>query len=113
MCIPDGAFFIPKEDYYLLGVLNSCVARYYFKEKCARIGNPQKGGRIRFKKVYVENFPVVPPHSNPALAKGIEAIAQKATDDGKLDAADACRLDDMVLDLYQIPDEYKEIFKEG
>jgi hypothetical protein len=54
----DGSFFIPQEDYFLLGLLNSDIALEYFKIKCGTIGNAQTKGRLRFKKVYVENFPV-------------------------------------------------------
>ena len=110
--IPDGAFFIPGENYYLLGILNSCIGRYYFKEKCARIGNPQKGGRIRFKKVYVENFPVVLPTTNITLAKQIELIAKKATEVGHLDKDIELQLDNIALELYQIPTEHRALFKE-
>ena len=110
--VPDGAFFIPGENYYLLGILNSCIGRYYFKKKCARIGNPQKGGRIRFKKVYVENFPVALPTTNTTLVKQIELIAKKATEVGHLDKDTESQLDNIALDLYQIPTEYRALFKE-
>lgn len=56
--LTDGAFFIPLEDYYLLGLLNSSLALDYFRIKCTSIGNPENRGRLRFKKVYVESFPV-------------------------------------------------------
>ena len=111
--IPDGAFFIPSEDYYLLGVLNSCIGRYYFKEKCARIGNPQKGGRIRFKKVYVEDFPVVPKLSNPQIAMQIEKIAIEATIKGTLPSSLEEELDTLVMNMYQIPNKLKKILLEA
>lgn len=111
--IPDGAFFIPSEDYYLLGILNSCIGRYYFKEKCARIGNPQKGGRIRFKKVYVEDFPVVPKSSNLQVAERIEKIAIEATKNGDLPYSIEKELDNLALCLYQVPDKYKKLLLEA
>lgn len=111
--IPDGAFFLPEENYYLLGILNSCVGRYYFKEKCARIGNPQKGGRIRFKKVYVEEFPVVSEKSNTNLSSEISEIAKKGTEKGMLDSSDERRLDELALQLYQIPHKYWKIMQEA
>jgi hypothetical protein len=36
--IPDGAFMIPAEDYFLLGLLNSCIGRLYFRARCNSIG---------------------------------------------------------------------------
>lgn len=112
MSIPDGAFFLPEENYYLLGILNSCIGRYYFKEKCARIGNPQKGGRIRFKKVYVEEFPVVSEKNNIDLANEISEIARKGTKEGGLDKSDEQRLDELALQLYQVPRKYWGIMQE-
>lgn len=113
MSIPDGAFFLPEENYYLLGILNSCIGRYYFKEKCARIGNPQKGGRIRFKKVYVEEFPVVSENINIELANEISEIARRGTEEGSLDTSDEQRLDVLALKLYQIPQRYWGIMQEA
>lgn len=110
--IPDGAFFIPGEDYYLLGILNSCIGRYYFRQKCARIGNPRMGGRIRFKKVYVENFPVALPETNPLLAEKIAQIAKKSSQRGKITSGDSKKLDILSSDMYRIPPEYREIIQE-
>jgi hypothetical protein len=107
MYIPDGAFFIPGENYYLLGILNSCVGRYYFKQKCARIGNPMKGGRIRFKKVYIENFPVVSEKENVEVANKIQHIALSAVETGFLTEDQERQLDEYVMQMYRIPDEMR------
>lgn len=105
--IPDGAFFIPGEDYYLLGILNSCVGRYYFRQKCARIGNPMKGGRIRFKKVYVENFPVVSENENIEVANEIRKIALSAVETGFLTEDQERQLDEYAMQMYRIPNEMR------
>ena len=110
--VPDGAFFIAGEDYYLLGVLNSCIGRYYFRQKCARIGNPQMGGRIRFKKVYVEGFPVIDPAEDVDIAKEIELLARTAVKKGGINKEDSRRLDELVLILYNVPREYKTTIQE-
>lgn len=76
--LTDGAFFIPVDDYFLLGLLNSSLAFGYFKIKCTSIGNPENRGRLRFKKVYVEDFPVrKPTAANQKIREciGIEARA--------------------------------------
>lgn len=111
--IPDGAFFVPEENYYLLGILNSCIGRYYFREKCARIGNPQKGGRIRFKKVYVEEFPVISEDKNLELADQIANIAKSGTEKGLLTEDEERKLDLLVMELYEMPEQYRSIVKEA
>lgn len=105
--IPDGAFFIPGENYYLLGILNSCIGRYYFRQKCARIGNPMKGGRIRFKKVYIENFPVVSENENWEIANEIREIALCAVQTGFLTENQEMQLDEYAMQMYRIPDDMR------
>ena len=51
-------FFIPSNDFYLLGILNSSVCWYYLKEHSPVLGDKDKGGRLRLKKVYIEHFPI-------------------------------------------------------
>lgn len=110
--IPDGAFFIPGENYYLLGVLNSCVGRYYFQQRCARIGNPKMGGRIRFKKVYVENFPLAPAESDKKTADMIAAIARKAYTESDITEDEKARLDRLVMEMYRLPGEMRKVIQE-
>ena len=110
--IPDGAFFIPGEDFYLLGILNSCIGRYYFKQKCARIGNPKLGGRIRFKKVYVEEFPVVDRQNDEQLAKKISALALEIHE-GNADVFDNLKkIDELALEMYNVPQNMRTIIQE-
>lgn len=112
LIIPDGAFFIPGEDYYLLGILNSCIGRYYFKQKCARIGNPMKGGRIRFKKVYVETFPVMRKEEDLLTAREINVLAKRAVDRGGMSDQEKRELDRLALKMYQIPAYMKNTIQE-
>ncbi len=53
----NTTYFIPGNDLYLLGVLNSQLARYYFSKVCAGL---EGGGTtyLRFFGQYIENFPV-------------------------------------------------------
>lgn len=53
-------FIIPKNDKYLLSILNSKLAWYYFKKVCPVIGDEAKRGRLRLKTVYIEQLPVFP-----------------------------------------------------
>lgn len=56
--IPDGSFFIPSTNLFLLGILNSRFAMRYFSNLCMSIGRPGEGGRLRFKKAYVCEFKI-------------------------------------------------------
>jgi len=59
-------FCIPRWDKYLLGILNSRLSYFYFAETCAALEG--KADRyLRFKRQYVEDFPVHPINlANPA-----------------------------------------------
>ena len=51
-------FFIPIDDLYLLGLLNSKPIWFCLKNLCPILGDPNKGGRLRLKKIYIENLPI-------------------------------------------------------
>jgi type I restriction-modification system DNA methylase subunit len=53
----NTTYFIPGEDLYLLGLLNSKIAKFYFSSVCAGL---EGGGTIylRFFGQYIEKFPV-------------------------------------------------------
>ncbi len=53
----NTTYFIPGNDLYLLGILNSKFAQYYFNQVCAGL---EGGGTtyLRFFGQYLENFPV-------------------------------------------------------
>jgi hypothetical protein len=51
-------FIIPKADYYLLGVLNSQLVFFALKALCPVLGDPQRGGRLRLKTVYIQHLPI-------------------------------------------------------
>ena len=109
--IPDGAFFIPREDYALLGILNSCVGRYYFKARCNSIGNPNTAGRLRFKKTYVEKFPIpIETENNKILFDKISDIS-KILVDAPDDLDKLSALDSLVLELYDMKGEYLHFFR--
>lgn len=53
----NTTYFIPSNDLYLLGILNSQLAQFYFSEVCSGL---EGGGTIylRFFGQYLEEFPV-------------------------------------------------------
>lgn len=100
--ITDGAFFLPTDSYYLLGLLNSSVANFYFKLRLSGLGTPGSGGRIRFKKTYVETFPVPKINStNKDIVGTIESYTRKMVE-GNEDYQNL--IDNLVFKLYDIND---------
>jgi hypothetical protein len=111
--VSDGAFMIPKNDYFLLGILNSCIGRFYFRATCNSIGNPQEGGRLPFKKTYVENFPIPKPlQETTTLRNEIACLAHSLANDQPVDNA-VQRIDELSLELYRVPEQYRQIIREG
>jgi len=53
----NTTYFIPSDDYYLLGVLNSKLAQFYFVQVCAGLESSNEV-YLRFFGQYIENFPV-------------------------------------------------------
>jgi hypothetical protein len=56
--IADTCNFIPTEDFYLLGLLNSKLIYYFYKWNSSVLGDPNKGGRLRWKMAYVIHIPI-------------------------------------------------------
>lgn len=54
----DGSLVIDTDNLALLAYLNSSLAWQYFTETCTSIGNPTAGGRLRLKKVHLEQLPI-------------------------------------------------------
>lgn len=99
--VPDGAYFIDSENLVLLGILNSSLARDYFVKRCSSVGNLSSKGRFRFKKTFVQDFPL-PRNFNatgPLQEKiGLlvnEIISGMETEENKFE------LDQLISKLYQ------------
>lgn len=110
MYIPDGAFILPTDDLFLLGILNSSVAHFYFRQKCNSIGNPEEKGRLRFKKSFVRSFPV------PIIDSQNKSIADKIRDLSKQicknpnDLNLMEQINRLTMIIYDIPENLKSIF---
>ncbi len=107
--IPDGAFMLKSNDLFLLGLLNSTVANLYFRYRCSSIGNPERKGRLRFKKTYVSQFPIpIVANSNKEI---VEAIRMKVSEfQGRLPCErEVFELDNLILRAYDLPKRYWDI----
>ncbi|MFQ5794659.1 MAG: TaqI-like C-terminal specificity domain-containing protein [Candidatus Bipolaricaulia bacterium] len=70
------AFFIPIDNWYLLGVLNSAPAFEYLESCASVLGDEKKGGRIRFKTIYMETLPI--PDAPTAEREAVAKLAKEA-----------------------------------
>jgi hypothetical protein len=120
----NTTYFIPSEDLYLLGTLNSKLAQFYFSQVCAGL----EGGNsvyLRFFGEYMEKFPVRTINfSDPAdaarharmvgLVEGMLALhkrqagaqlpQEKETLQRQIQATDG-QIDRLVYELYGLTEE--------
>jgi hypothetical protein len=54
----DKTFIIPKNDFYLLGILNSKLIWLFLKNICSVLGDQDKGGRLELRSVFMKDLPV-------------------------------------------------------
>lgn len=105
--VPDGAFFLCTAEPSFVGVLNSAVATYYFQRTCNSIGHFSQGGRLRFKKTYVENFPIpsalVFEEGLRTRAAAFQSQLSSPTLAESERAEFAAELDRLLLDAYNLP----------
>jgi type I restriction-modification system DNA methylase subunit len=96
---PDGkylgntAYFIPTDDLYLLGVLNSSSVWSFCKQKCSVNGDAGNNGRLRLFKQFVETIPIPP--ASKAERKEISKLVQKCLTAGGV----GCEQWDREIDL--------------
>jgi hypothetical protein len=99
--IDSTGFFIPRDDFYLLGVLNSTAVWRFLSETAAVLGDPRKGGRLRLKRIYVEQIPIPIAPSN--IRQRIASLAEKCLDkNGEKCSPLEEELDELVAKLFNI-----------
>jgi hypothetical protein len=94
----DKAFLLPGGDWYLLGVLNSAAAFDYLKGTCSVLGDENHGGRLEFRKAYLQTLPV--PEAAAAQRVGLARLARRAQE---LHTARRRRVERLLLDLGTAP----------
>jgi hypothetical protein len=129
----DKTFIIPTEDYYLLGILNSKLGWIFLKRLCSVLGDPDKGGRLELRSIYVSQFPVrqvdnIKPNEKKfhteivslvsSLLSLHEQLPQARTDFDKerlsrqIESADR-RIDEIVYELYGLSADEIKIVEES
>lgn len=69
----DKTFIIASDDLFLLGLLNSKIAWFFLKRACSVLGDPDSGGRLELRSIFMEQLPM--PVSTDANCAEREAIA--------------------------------------
>jgi hypothetical protein len=128
----NTTYFIPSDDLYLLGLLNSRLAQFYFSQVCAGL---EGGGTtyLRFFGQYIEKFPVRAISSSNRSDKArhdkmVELVERmlslhkqlaaaktghdKTAIQRQIDATDR-QIDQLVYELYGLTDEEIAIVEGG
>jgi hypothetical protein len=80
----NTVYFLPVADPFLLGILNSRLAHFYFAQTCAALEGPGES-YLRFFGQYLEGFPIKGnSNETPELAKLVDA---RSTSQSKLESA--------------------------
>ena len=97
--LANTAYIIPVDDLYLLGVLNSAPVWHFAKHTFSCLGDPGKGGRLRFIYQSVEKIPI--PDASDADKQAISTLVQKCLDAKGVDCeAWEREIDERVSALY-------------
>ena len=120
----NTVYFMPRRDFYLLGLLNSRLGNFYFKTTCAGLEGKTET-YLRFFGQYLEGFPVRTIDSSVAADKAghdkmvmlvermldfHKQLAAARTPDDKtrlqreIDATDR-QIDQLVYELYGLTEE--------
>jgi len=96
----DGSYFFDSSNMVLLGILNSATAHEYFTNRCSSVGNLKSRGRFRFKKAYLQDFPI-PRHAfeESAIATQITEVVRELLNNQETPALKS-KLDSLVEHLY-------------
>ena len=101
MFVSNTTYFIPTEDYYLIAILNSSAMWEYCKRHLAVLGDPEKGGRLRFFSQDVLQLPI--PIASAEERNHLERLVRLCLTQGK-DAAKTIEKDinSIVDSLYKL-----------
>jgi adenine-specific DNA-methyltransferase len=102
-------FFIPGNNLFLLGLMNSTLAKFYL----GSIVSKMRGGYFSLSKAYVETFPVAldTKIEEKIVTLVAEALAIKKQDPNSNTKGLEAEIDLLVYHLYDLTDEEIEIIK--
>jgi type I restriction-modification system DNA methylase subunit len=121
----NTVYFMPIDDFYLLGLLNSRLIFFYFKRNAAVLGDADKGGRVRWFSQDVFKIPIIKDKGTKhdkitALVSSMlelnkQLISAKSDFDKnsiirKIESTDR-QIDELVYELYGLTKEEIEIIE--
>ncbi len=102
--VDTTCFFIPVNDLYLLGILNSKVILYFYTTITSQI----RGGYLRYKKQYIEQIPI--PNPTKTEQNEITLLVQRCLDAKGVGVEEwEAGINELVADLYGLTEEEKRI----
>ncbi len=102
--VSNTVYFIPRDDLFLLGVLNSLAVEFFYSELSTQV----RGGYMRFFRQYMERIPI--PYAPSKEKDRIAALVEKCLDaNGTSTAKWEREIDERVAALYGI--DLKDIQK--
>ncbi len=103
----NSAYMLPTDDKYLLALLNSKLIFFYYSKISSVLGDPEKGGRLRWftqdvVKIPIKNISIKERSPFTSLVDQILDLKKSGGDTTKLEI----QIDAMVYELYDLtPDE--------
>jgi hypothetical protein len=102
--IGDTVFAVCTSDLFLLGVLNSSCVWHYMKQTASVLGDAEKGGRLRLKRIYTSNIPI--PRASGADKSDISVLVRRCLDAKGIGCPELEReIDSRILKLYRLAPE--------
>jgi hypothetical protein len=129
----DKTFFIPVDNKFLLGILNSRLAWVYLKRSCSVLGDPDRKGRLELRAVHLMSFPIRAVDFTKPIDKArhdrvvllvesmltmhkqlteATSVSQKDLIQRRIDSTDA-EIDNLVYELYGLLQEEIKVVEEG
>ena len=108
----DTVYFISTTDLSLLAILNSKLFDWYVRHKFPSRNDPWEGGRLRFKKTYMNRVPIADrtPAQKAALSRLVKRILADPQSDGVREIER--EIDELVYQLYGLTDAEIELIKQ-
>lgn len=76
-CIGDSCFMVPKEDFYLLGVLSSWTTWFFISKTAQPLRLRSDRWQYRLKAQYLEHIPI--PHASKTDREAVAALAKRCS----------------------------------
>ncbi|MBS3762001.1 MAG: N-6 DNA methylase [Planctomycetes bacterium] len=115
MFCANTMYILPTDSLFLLGFLNGRVFDWYARNTFQSLGDPWKGGRLRFIAQYVGKVPLptVRPEQKSEIESIVDEILKRKKQDSRADVSELeSKIDQFVYELYDLTDEEIRIVEE-